>query len=1221
MSTIKNKLTRWWKTVKKSTMARIETQVGAANSTEATTGKGIQFSNPAGATENREPVLSVVMPTYNVELYVQDAVGSVLNQTLTDLELLVVDDGSTDTTRQLVEKMATADRRIKLTVIENSGNGRARNIGIEQARGKYLTFADSDDIVPAAAYEKMVRSLTETGSDFVCGAFERLDDGRKYIPRAAKRANPSLMQATSIQDHPQAMDNPFLWSKLFVTEFWRKSVGYLPEGTNYEDQLPTARAYAHSSKFDIIPDCVYTWRLRPGGSLTQNKHQLKDLDQRATVVNSLRAVYKAAGTDVYQRWLAKLLQDDFYYFAVVAYRATDDYIERLSSEYKRVRGELDSDGWNYLSYMHKKVAEALEEKDGARERLEHALATFRTHGERPYSIQADPNGCALDGPLEGSPILARTVQELPVNSSDLTPSPVLLGVEDGEPGQVVVKVYYGIRGLDPSLIEVKSAYSCNSNGSVTSHAFRMAEDERANHISADAFINQSAACVNIVFDPEFLDERHYGKWLNVKLELSVLEYDSICYTVAAGVPKFSYYSSVNDDFTRSILARRSGSLTWRVERVRAIARDIALISKSSLHMRVHHDGDPYVDVRLGEEHNRDSLDLRAIFTPESNCKGSVDIDLTSAGGTAPLTARSSFSLDLVREDGTSTRIAVANSENDSFEPSTRASCLRLEASGWGYSSVVYQRWRPVATHVELVPASNILRVSGQASINEALTPTIGLVDSKGTVAAEALVLRDPETSGWVAELDLGNFVDEWSGLRNARYLLRWKSSWHRNVRNYYYIEFGFDVTRGDCITRISDRFAADIERSHTGYTAIVLRPPFSESERGRFNQRLLQASFFSAKRPAISTDAIFVECFDGKSFADNVAPVVEEIVRQDSSRRVFVGVLNSIFNLPEYVTPVVRYSSDWYHALATSNIVLTNNNFPEWFVKHESQTFVQLWHGTPLKRLLFDMLAESKHLEYWLLMERQIKDWDLLIAQNEFSRDIFRRCFNFTGRIEVTGYPRNDVLAEHQNSGARVRDQFGVHQNEVLVLYMPTWREALRGSDGKIRPTSYADWDLIVPALNHAASKHKYRVMHRSHHVSSATNGLNANVIDVSDYPSVSELFLAADVLVTDYSSAMFDFSITNKPMVFMAPDYVEYSNAQRGLYFDLMSMAPGPVVGSSIELLDVLSNWPKLSKTTAFDNYSEFRDRFVSDDDGRSSERVASQVLALASNCLSTRT
>lgn len=1157
------------------------------------------------------PKVSVVVPTYNVEQYVEAAITSIMNQSLAALEIIVIDDGSSDNTLNIVKRLAIKDSRIVVKSIQNSGNGRARNIGVQMATAKYLVFADSDDVVPKDAYKKMYECMLETGSDFVCGAYERLEGKRKYVPRASERANPSTMHAIHLEDHPAAMDNPFLWSKMFVTEFWRTVVGEIPEQTNYEDQLPTAKAYARSNSFDVLPDIVYTWRLRPGGSLTQNKHSLEDLQQRVNVVESVRDQYSICSHEVYQRWLAKLLKDDYYYFALRAHRATDQFMNLLSSEYSRYFEELSEIGRSQLPYKYLKIAEALTGGQDVRSRLEDTLWTFRSYGDHPYRITRELGVCRMDGPAEHKRISASAVAELPINELDLSPRPTVVDCTEGPRGELLVDVYHGIPGVDPALIQVESICAVEELGATYELPYKKVNNPNVVLSSSDSFVDHSDSCIRLTLDPSYVNASTSTGWLTLSLSLSIDGAPGVSAPVRVNSSTVSAFSSMSENFSRSICGRRNGLFVWRVEHANAVVDDVTHVDENTVDIMVRHQPSIFESVKVFAEKNSHGLQIDSEYSPVDEFRSKIRVHVQSTKKNTPLTARSLFGLSLVRSDGSSTRLAMSNSSMSSQHwPLER---IWLVTSGWGYCSVAHQRWRASITHIEESSDGSKVRIEGVADVNELATPELVLVNANNEVCSRGLAFRDSVSSRWSVELPLGGFGSASSDLRNGRYLLRWRCTWHKSVREYYYVEYNLENFGTSRPSLMTERFAADFVKTSTGFTSLYLRSPLEIDERGRYNQKRLQDFYFGTHRPPINGKDLFFECFDGKSFGDNVAPLLEELSGAASGLRVFVGVANHLDGLPENVEPVVRYSNSWYRALSTSRVVVTNNNFPHFFRKSRDQKFLQLWHGTPLKKLLFDMNRESIDPDYMHLMNEQVPSWDVLVAQNDYSADVFRTCFGYGGRIEVTGYPRNDALFEDCDSRVRVRQALGIEDDRVVILYMPTWRESLRGSDGRVRPVNFVDWRIVLSSLSKSTRDLKFAVLERSHHVAATSRDTTrSSVIDVTDYPSVTDLYLAADILVTDYSSAMFDFALTGKPIMIFAPDYEEYCHAERGTYFELEDGAPGPVVRDVYGLIDRLASWDSLEASSDSAAYSHFTTRFSDVDDGLASKRVASLVYDL---------
>src|SRR5947209_2713046 len=137
-------------------------------------------------------------------------------------------------------------------------------------------------------------------------------------------------------------------------------------------------------------------------------------------------------------------------------------------------------------------------------------------------------------------------------------------------------------------------------------------------------------------------------------------------------------------------------------------------------------------------------------------------------------------------------------------------------------------------------------------------------------------------------------------------------------------------------------------------------------------------------------------------------------------------------------------SSRYLDALGRARYLVTNLNMPDYFRKKRGTTFVQTWHGTPLKRIGHDIerprFADRKG--FFERLSRDVARWDVLVSPNRFSSEVFRRAFRYEGRIVETGYPRNDVLssADATSIGQGVRQRIGVPEGARTVLYAPTWR-------------------------------------------------------------------------------------------------------------------------------------------------------------------------------------
>lgn len=387
---------------------------------------------------------------------------------------------------------------------------------------------------------------------------------------------------------------------------------------------------------------------------------------------------------------------------------------------------------------------------------------------------------------------------------------------------------------------------------------------------------------------------------------------------------------------------------------------------------------------------------------------------------------------------------------------------------------------------------------------------------------------------------------------------------------------------------------------------VNVRPPLDRAEVGRRAQLELARSVPSLLTRPLAERVLF-SCFGGRHAADSPLSIHHELERRGYDGTLVWAVADHSYVLPPGASSVIVGSAAFYEYLHTSRWLVNNNNFPHYFRKHPDQRYLQTWHGTPLKRIGRDVPSTSLSLSYRALIEREVRAWDVLLAQNSFAATALPRAFGFEGRTLELGYPRNDLLAGPPDAGRleQVRAALGVRPGTKLVLYAPTWRDNRRTESRQYAMVNHLELGRVSSAVGD-----EWTVLVRGH---SNTPGLTAantvdNVVDVSDYPDITELMLVADVLVTDYSSVMFDFAVTGKPMLFLVPDLEEYAERTRGFYLDLAEIAPGPLLDDTDDVIAALSGAAGAS-TGDVERYTSFRQRFAPHDDGSAAHRVVRAV------------
>jgi CDP-glycerol glycerophosphotransferase len=314
--------------------------------------------------------------------------------------------------------------------------------------------------------------------------------------------------------------------------------------------------------------------------------------------------------------------------------------------------------------------------------------------------------------------------------------------------------------------------------------------------------------------------------------------------------------------------------------------------------------------------------------------------------------------------------------------------------------------------------------------------------------------------------------------------------------------------------------------------------------------------------------------------------------------------------VPSSATVLRAQSREYYEAVARARYVVTNDHFPAWFERRPDQICLQTWHGTPLKQLGFDVSRlrnEVRQFEHeW---ERQRRNWQYVLSPNRFTTPILQRAYDLSGELLETGYPRTDVLAgaEREQRGRELRRRLGLPEHARVVLYAPTYRDQARDLAGRYR----LDPGLDVERLRAAVGEDTI-VLFRKHHyvVDPVPVTADGFVRDVSAYPDGTEILLAADVLVTDYSSTMFEYANTGRPILFFTYDLDAYRDQIRGFYFDFEATAPGPLLGTTDELGAALRELDAVSARYA-QRYADFVAAFCELDDGHAAERVVDRIFA----------
>ncbi|MEV4892496.1 CDP-glycerol glycerophosphotransferase family protein [Nonomuraea sp. NPDC055795] len=1140
------------------------------------------------------PKISIVVPFYNVERYLRPCLDSLARQTLTDIEVVMVDDGSPDGSAVIAKEYAARDPRFLLIQQENQGLGPARNTGARRAGGQYLAFADSDDLLPPQAYDLLVGSLESTGSDLASGdvrTFGTTGVHRSWLPRGLFHAD---RPRTHVRRDNRLLWDRSAWNKVFRRTFWDANGFAFPPGL-YEDVPVTMRAHVAAGTADVVRDVVYYYRQRDGAgapSITQRDGDLANLRGRVGGLHEVAGFFAAEAPELKNAFDRTALIGD-----------VRRVIEALPAACPEDRGTLLDLATGYLD----KVDAAVIAELGPAHRLKFSLAADGDLDALLRALEAERRAKEPAGIVRRGLLRRRLLHDLPEAGARL-PEPLLRAERDlSLRAKVDAAAWHGetlrIRGhayierLEMAERDGLRAWLQDTR-SGTRVTLKLARERRPDVTAASG---QSHVCLDWA---GFTAEVPAGvlktgeRWAPGTWELRV--------AVTAGGQAREGLAGLSPDVAeRRPAARAVGERCW----VRPLFTEAGRFQ-----IRVRKPKAVVTACRPAE----DGLLVEGWIRRLASAEPPVLVATRRRDG-AEVRRPAAFTAEDERHQAFTVTIPAAELADPPRSPLADPMLWEGEDSRWSLSFEAGEEQLPLA-------ADDLPPVRVRAGEQEAVLTQTGYGSADLVLRPHRPVLAEAH---WTAAGELvvtGHHFGGPAGLRAGRRIegdahpfeVTWDDDRFRAVLNPAGMLPGawelLDDRGGPVVTdgaaplpaaRVHDDLEFAPRSCDTGALLLNVRQALADDERGRYARRLLEQEVYPALRREPVRECVVFDSWEGKQCSDSPRAVFEALA---GSGLDLVWVRREgRFAVPVGARSVVRGSREHVEALATARYIVANSTLPAWFRKRPGQVYAQTWHGTPLKRIGFDMDA-VRSVEGAAYLERfaaDVRQWDLLVSPNAFSTPIMRRAFRFEGEVVECGYPRNDALLAPgaDERGRAVRRALGVPDGKRAVLYAPTWRDD-EHAHGRYRFDLRIDLDRARAELGEDTV-----LLVRGH--SNVTAGIPAGdgfVVDVTRHPDVAELYLAADALVTDYSSVMFDFAVTGKPMVFFTYDLERYRDELRGFYFDLEAGAPGPLVRDSEALIGALADLDAVAAGYAA-AYRGFRERFCELDDGGATARVVSRI------------
>lgn len=1221
-----------------------------------------------------KPRLTVVVPVHRIEgseRNMEECLESVAAQTLTDLDVVMVDGGppaegggaaaaAEGTPAALARRFAERDPRFR--IVHHPGGGPApgcgalRNTGARHAypHTAYLSFLDADDVLLPRAYEDLVGLLERSGSDLATGNVYRLGAAGRSQSAHHPAARPTALR-TRLGDDLALLSDHFARNKVFRRTFWDKHRFAFPEGELCHDAAVTLPALFLAGAVDVLQEHVCYWRL-PEGSDRHRRPDARGVRDRFAAVAGIRRFLADPAH-------ARLRAHQRDYDRAQLTEGLLDLVDALPAASPECRTAFLDCARDFLSGVDPALFPTLPVELRMRWYLIRSgrladLLTLLTHEAR------NPAGFTVAGPpLRKRAVLPLTPPlELPagVTRLDRADFPVRARVREAvwRHGVLVLRGYAYIRNLDAahrhSYLRT-AVLSCGRRRILL--PLRPVVMPEATAESGQELHCYDWSGFELRIDPARL--RKGGRWEESDWSVGVLLASGGMVRAAAlhaaqtgsGAAPCAHElpgDGAGAEGVRITPRYPDGRLRLSVGRPARRLTGHRAAAAGALDLTVTTPGPPPAALRLTHQGTGTVVSFPVETDPATGAgaEAGARTGAGTPGGTEPREAGEAsghapgpapaplafrIRLDALAaarppRDGAPRAIPPAHTETWAAEVVLPEGGTDPIACDPGLAPVAY----PLPHGRELVVAAapdgrlvlhdrtpqpyleramwrtdGTLLVTG--GLPDAAPHATELVLKHGAHAAELAFPTTHDDGRFHGALPLGA-LPSLAGplpLREGRWTLHLREQGAPGSALDAPVRCVPSLLEGLPAVRTVRGKPLTLDRHRHDEALVVAGPALPATDRGPYRRRLLREQHYALHRSRPLRDTVLYSSFGGRAYGDSPRAVHEELVRRGMDVEHLWAVRDAQTAVPDTARAVLVGSAEWHGALAHSRWVVTNTHLPRWFTRRGGQRIIQTWHGTPLKRIGADLAGTlCAGLAHLAPRPRVSRQWSVLLSPNAHSTPVLRSALGYSGRLLETGLPRTDAFfaADRDRTAAAVRERLGIEPGRRVVLYAPTPRDDLAYDAGHHRLHLPLDLELARQEL---ADDHVLLV--RGHPL--VADRLPAHhapfALDVSAHPDATELLLAADVLVTDYSSLAADFANTGRPMLFLTPDLPHYRDTLRGFTLDFEARMPGPLLTSTGELVDALGDLEAIAAAGA-DAYADFRETFCHRDDGGAAGRVA---------------
>ena len=332
---------------------------------------------------------------------------------------------------------------------------------------------------------------------------------------------------------------------------------------------------------------------------------------------------------------------------------------------------------------------------------------------------------------------------------------------------------------------------------------------------------------------------------------------------------------------------------------------------------------------------------------------------------------------------------------------------------------------------------------------------------------------------------------------------------------------------------------------------------------------MIIALFYLLRIFPIKKNKVIATAFGGIRYGDNQKPMLEALHEIcPETEIVWVKKRGYEYELPEWMRTVRWYSLRWIYEHATAKIWINNCLTPDYFLKRKGQLYIETWHGGLGIKKVFGDVQTRKTQRYKKQLERAAKLADVFISNSDHLSAIYRNTLCYNGPIWKCGYPMNDILfTENPQITEKVKKALNIPATSKILLYAPTHRDKFV-TDDRVDDSVFFN---NFTALQHSLSQKfcgEWTILlrwHQSQMKMLSETKIPSGVVNATSYPDMQDLLMATDVMMSDYSSCIFDAAMRRIPCFIYASDYDEYKE-YRGVYYEMEEL-PFPYAKNNDEL------------------------------------------------------